>query len=58
MVVDRRIEVRGVPLLEDRQDALRVAAFLRISLAHTGFEKDYKRTVLNYFFNEYKPAGP
>jgi len=42
------------PWLEDRQDALRVAAFLRIPLHTLDFEKDYKRTVLNYFFNEYK----
>lgn len=42
------------PWLKDRQDALRVAAFLGIPLRTLDFEKDYKRTVLNYFFQEYK----
>jgi tRNA-uridine 2-sulfurtransferase len=42
------------PWLTDRQDALRVAAFLRIPLHTLDFEKQYKKTVLDYFFNEYK----
>lgn len=42
------------PWLTDRQDALRVAAFLRIPLRTLDFEKEYKKTVLNYFFEEYK----
>jgi tRNA-specific 2-thiouridylase len=42
------------PWLTDRQDALRVAAFLRLPLRTLDFEKEYKKTVLNYFFEEYK----
>jgi len=42
------------PWLTDRQDALRVAAFLRIPLRTLDFEKEYKKTVLNYFFEGYK----
>jgi tRNA-specific 2-thiouridylase len=42
------------PWLTDRQDALRVAAFLHIPLRTLDFEKEYKKTVLNYFFEEYK----
>lgn len=42
------------PWLTDRQDALRVAAFLHIPLRTLDFEKEYKKTVLNYFFDEYK----
>lgn len=42
------------PWLTDRQDALRVAAFLRIPMHTLDFEKQYKKNVLNYFFNEYK----
>jgi len=41
------------PWLEDRQDALRVAAFLRTPLRTLDFEKQYKKTVLDYFFKEY-----
>jgi len=42
------------PWLADRQDALRVAAFLRISLHTLNFEKQYQKTVMRYFFDEYK----
>lgn len=42
------------PWLVDRQDALRVAAFLRIPLHTLDFEKQYQKTVMEYFFNEYK----
>lgn len=42
------------PWLTDRQDALRVAAFLHIPLHTLDFEKEYKKNVLNYFFEEYK----
>jgi len=42
------------PWLADRQDALRVAAFLRIPLHTLDFEKQYQKTVMKYFFNEYK----
>jgi len=41
------------PWLQDRQDALRVAAFLRIPLHTLDFEKQYEKKVLNYFFKEY-----
>lgn len=41
------------PWLQDRQDALRVAAFLRIPLHTLDFEKQYKKTVMDYFFKEY-----
>jgi tRNA-specific 2-thiouridylase len=41
------------PWLVDRQDALRVAAFLRIPLHTLDFEKQYEKKVLNYFFKEY-----
>ncbi len=41
------------PWLADRQDALRVAAFLRILLHTLDFEKQYRRTVMDYFFREY-----
>ncbi len=42
------------PWLEDRRDALRVAAFLRIPLHTLDFEKQYQKTVMKYFFTEYK----
>lgn len=41
------------PWLTDRQDALRVAAFLGIPMHTLNFEKEYKQTVLDYFFKEY-----
>jgi len=42
------------PWLVDRQDALRVAAFLRIPLHTLDFEKEYEQNVMNYFFTEYQ----
>lgn len=42
------------PWLADRQDALRVAAFLNIPLHTLDFEKQYRQKVLKYFFDEYK----
>ena len=42
------------PWLVDRQDALRVAAFLHIPLHTLDFEKQYQKTVMKYFFSEYK----
>lgn len=42
------------PWLQDRQDALRVAAFLGIPLHTVDFEKQYQKNVLNYFFKEYQ----
>jgi tRNA-uridine 2-sulfurtransferase len=41
------------PWLTDRQDALRVAAFLKIPLHTLDFEKQYAKQVMNYFFKEY-----
>lgn len=41
------------PWLEDRRDALRVAAHLGISLRTFDFEKQYSDTVMKYFFEEY-----
>ncbi|MEK7162163.1 MAG: tRNA 2-thiouridine(34) synthase MnmA [Patescibacteria group bacterium] len=42
------------PWLADRQEALRVAAFLGIPLHTLNFEKQYQKNVMNYFFEEYK----
>ncbi len=42
------------PWLQDRQDALRVAAFLKIPLHTLDFEKEYGNTVMKYFFKEYQ----
>ena len=42
------------PWLVDRQDALRVAAFLRVPLHTLDFEKQYQKRVMEYFFKEYK----
>lgn len=42
------------PWLQDRQDALRVAAFLRIPLHTLDFEEQYQNKVMKYFFAEYK----
>jgi tRNA-specific 2-thiouridylase len=42
------------PWLVDRQDALRVAAFLKIPLHTLDFEKEYEQNVLEYFFREYE----
>jgi tRNA-specific 2-thiouridylase len=41
------------PWLTDRQDALRVAAFLKIPLHTIDFEQQYQKTVMDYFFREY-----
>jgi tRNA-uridine 2-sulfurtransferase len=42
------------PWLADRQDALRVAAFLKIPMHTLDFERQYEKEVLGYFFSEYK----
>jgi tRNA-specific 2-thiouridylase len=42
------------PWLVDRQDALRVAAFLKIPLHTLDFEQQYADTVMKYFFDEYQ----
>ena len=47
------LKVSDCPWLVDRQDALRVAAFLRIPMHTLDFEKQYRKTVMKYFFEEY-----
>ncbi len=42
------------PWLTDRQDALRVAAHFGIPMHTVNYEKQYKKTVMDYFFKEYK----
>ncbi len=42
------------PWLADRQEALRVAAFLKIPLYTLDFERQYQDTVMEYFFREYE----
>lgn len=42
------------PWLNDRREALRVAAFLRIPLHTLDFEQQYQNRVMKYFFNEYR----
>lgn len=42
------------PWLIDRQDALRVAAHLGIPMHTVNYEKEYKKTVMDYFFKEYQ----
>jgi tRNA-specific 2-thiouridylase len=42
------------PWLEDRREALKVAAHLGIVLHTFDFEKEYEKRVLKYFFEEYK----
>ncbi len=48
------LKVQDCPWLEDRQEALRVAAFLGIKLHTLDFEKQYSKNVMDYFFREYK----
>jgi tRNA-uridine 2-sulfurtransferase len=48
------LKVSACPWLEDRREALRVAAFLGVPLYTLDFEKQYEKQVLSYFFNEYK----
>ncbi len=48
------LKLQECPWLTDRQDALRVAAFLKIKLYTLDFEKQYKKYVMQYFFREYK----
>ncbi len=50
----RGLKYDECPWLQDRQDALRVAAFLGIPMHTVNFEKEYEKNVLNYFFKEYK----
>ncbi|PIR96051.1 MAG: tRNA 2-thiouridine(34) synthase MnmA [Candidatus Doudnabacteria bacterium CG10_big_fil_rev_8_21_14_0_10_42_18] len=48
------LKLQECPWLKDRQDALRVAAFLKIKIHTLDFEKEYQKTVMQYFFDEYK----
>ncbi len=41
------------PWLDDRREALKVAAHLGIPLHTFDFEKEYEQRVMNYFFEEY-----
>lgn len=50
----RGLKFDECPWLQDRQDALRVAAFLGIPMHTVNFESQYGKKVLNYFFKEYK----
>lgn len=50
----RGLKLDACPWLQDRQDALRVAAFLGIPMHTVNFESQYKKNVLDYFFKEYK----
>ncbi|MEZ4180290.1 MAG: tRNA 2-thiouridine(34) synthase MnmA [Candidatus Doudnabacteria bacterium] len=42
------------PWLQDRHDALRVAAFFDVPMHTLNFEKQYEKHVLDYFFKEYQ----
>ena len=42
------------PWLDDRREALKVAAFLKIPLHTFDFEDAYQKKVMQYFFEEYK----
>ncbi|HYF05205.1 MAG TPA: tRNA 2-thiouridine(34) synthase MnmA [Patescibacteria group bacterium] len=46
--------VQDCPWLQDRRDAIRVAAFLDIPLHTLDFEQQYHEKVMEYFFKEYK----
>ncbi len=48
------LKVAECPWLQDRQDALRVAAFLGIPLHTVDFEREYGARVLADFFSEYE----
>ena len=48
------LKISECPWLVDRQDALRVAAHLGIPMHTVNYEKEYKATVMDYFFKEYK----
>ena len=50
----RGLKLAECPWLVDRQDALRVAAFLKVPLHTLDFEKEYSQKVMSYFFTEYK----
>jgi tRNA-specific 2-thiouridylase len=48
------LKLAECPWLQDRQEALRVAAHLGIPLHTLDFEKQYAAKVMQYFFTEYK----
>ncbi len=48
------LKVADCPWLQDRQEALRVAAHLGIPLHTLDFEHQYSKNVMDYFFREYK----
>lgn len=48
------LKLAECPWLADRQEALRVAAFLGIPLHTLDFEQQYQDKVMSYFFAEYK----
>lgn len=48
------LKLAECPWLADRQEALRVAAFLGIPLHTLDFEQQYQDKVMTYFFAEYK----
>jgi tRNA-specific 2-thiouridylase len=52
------LKLSECPWLADRQDALRVAAFLRIPLHTLDFEDEYQNTVMSTFLWNIRPAAP
>lgn len=48
------LKLNECPWLEDRQDALRVAAHFKVPLHTLDFEKEYTDRVMTYFFKEYQ----
>lgn len=51
---DKMEEQGQCPWVQDRLDALAVAAKLKIPLVTLDFEKEYKQRVFSYFLHEYK----
>ena len=52
------LKISECPWLADRQDALRVAAFLKIPLHSLDFEQQYGKRVLDIFLGNTRPAVP
>lgn len=48
------LKYQECPWLEDRREALRVAAFFGIPFHTLDFEEQYAKRVMDYFFKEYK----
>ncbi|PIR43761.1 hypothetical protein COV24_00790 [candidate division WWE3 bacterium CG10_big_fil_rev_8_21_14_0_10_32_10] len=42
---------------QNRADAIKVASFLKIPIEIWDFEKEYKKSVIDYFFSEYKKGN-